>query len=126
MRELPLQLTVTPDHEIGEFLTCDGVTRILLSPSGCYLNDDVVQLEVVIDEIVKRYNGFKPSLLQIHHQSKKDYTSEMVSQHEIYCQAQMNDWWREVAKEHPLPDGCQWMVCNEDSKHFVKVCKKVM
>lgn len=120
MRELPCQLRANEDHEIVELLTCDGVERILLSPSKCYLNDDVVQLEAVIDEIVKRYNGFKSTLLQIHHQSKKDYTSIMVSQHEIYCQSQMNDWWKETAKENPLPEGCQWMVCNEDSKHFEK------
>jgi len=126
MRELPLQLTVTEGHEIGEFLTYDGVTRIMLSPSKCYLNDDVVQLEAVIDEIVKRYNGFKPTLLQLHHQNKKDFTSEMVSQSEIWCHSQMEDWWKETAKNHPLPEGCQWMVCNFDSEHFVKTTEEAI
>ena len=123
-RELPKSLTVTEDHEIGEFLTLDGVTRILLSPSKCYLDDDIVRLEAVIDEIVKRYNGFRPELLQLHHQSKTDYTSEMVSQSSIYCHSQMDYWWKETAKEHPLPENYQWMVCNEDSEHFVKCAKK--
>ena len=118
-RELPKQLTVTESYEIGELLTSDGVTRILLAPSECYLNDEIVQLEAVIDEIVKRYN-FAPKLFQLHHQSKKDFSSEMVSQSEIYCQEQMNIFWKETAKEHPLPEGFQWLICNEDSEHFVK------
>ena len=119
-RELPHQLRVNEDYEIVEQLTCDGVERILLSPSKCYLKDDVVQLEAVIHEIVRRYNGFRPTLLQLHHQNKKDFTSEMVSQSKIWCSAQMDNWWKEVAKEHPLPKNCQWMVCNENSRHFVK------
>lgn len=59
-QELPRYLTVTNDYEIGEHLACDGMTRILLSPSKCYLDDDVVQLKALIDEIVKRYNKNDP------------------------------------------------------------------
>ena len=57
MRNLPNKLNVNKDYEITETLTLDGVERILLSPSKCYLNDDIVQLELVIDEIAKRYNS---------------------------------------------------------------------
>ena len=56
MRELPNQLCINTDYEITEVLTLDGVERILLSPSKCYLEDDVVQLEEVIKAIVDRYN----------------------------------------------------------------------
>jgi hypothetical protein len=122
-RELPHQLRVNEDYEIVELLTPDGVERVLLSPSKCYLNDPVVQLEAVINEIVKRYNGFKPTLLQLHHQNKKDFTSEMVSQSAIWCNLQMENWWKEATKEHPLPEGYQWMVCDEESKYFVKCAK---
>jgi len=119
--ELPIQLVVTEDWDIGELLAEDGITRILLSPSKCYLNDKVVQLEAVIEEIVKRYNGLKPKLFQLHHQYKKDLTkTEMVSQAEIYCNAQMGEWWKETAREKPLPEGYGWMMCNEQSEYFVK------
>ena len=117
-RILPKYLTVTENHEIAEPLSVEGVYRILLSPSKAYLGDDVVQLESVIDEIVKRYNS-KPELFQLHHQRKGDGKSEMVAQNEIYCQTQMSEWFRQVAQDHPLPDDCQWFLCNADSEHFV-------
>lgn len=118
-RELPEQLNVNDDYEITESLTLDGVERVLLSPSKCYLNDDIVQLEDVIHEIVKRYN-FAFKLYQIHHQNKKDFTTEFVAQNSICCHKHMDEWWKEVAKDHPLPEGYQWLVCNEDSEHFMK------
>lgn len=123
MRELPDKLSINSDFEITESLTLDGVERILLSPSKCYLNDDIVQLEAVIEEIVKRYNE-KPRLFQIHHQDKTGSSSEMVSQREISSEAEMKEWEKEVAESHPLPDGKQWMVCNEESKHFVMAVTK--
>jgi len=55
-----LNLTVTDKYEIGEFLSADGVIRILLSPSQCYLNDDEIQLEAIIDELVNRYKDYFP------------------------------------------------------------------
>lgn len=118
LRQLPIELVITDDYEIGESLTLDGVTRILLSPSKCYLDDDVVQLVDVIHEIVRRYN-FAFKLYQLHHQNKKDYSTEFVAQNLICCHKHMDEWWKEVAKEHPLPEDCQWLICNEDSEHFV-------
>lgn len=120
LRELPFELHITDDYEISEFLTVDGCERILLSPSKCYLNDDVVQLEAVIEEIVRRYNEYRvPRLFQIHHQDKKDFSSEMVAQKEIANKEEMDKWCEEIAQIHPLPEGFQWMVCNENSEHFV-------
>ena len=119
VRELPLQLNVNNDYEITEPLTLDGVERILLSPSKCYLNDDIVQLEDVIHEIVRRYN-FAFKLYQLHHQNKQDYTTEFIAQNSICCHKHMDEWWKQVAEEHPLPDGRQWLVCDEDSQYFVK------
>lgn len=118
MRDLPDKLFINSDYEITELLTLDGVERILLSPSKCYLNDDIVQLEEVIEEIVKRYNE-NPMLYQIHHQDRKDFSSEMVGQKEISSQEEMREWQKEIAENHPLPDGKQWLICNENSKYFV-------
>ena len=112
---MPEELVLTDGYEIGEYVG-DGevtATRILLSPSECYLNDEIVQLEDVIHEIVRRYN-FAFKLFQLHHQNKKDYSTEFVSQASICCQKHMNLWWEQVAKDHPLPEGHQWMICNED------------
>ena len=119
MRNLPETLNVNIDYEITETLTLDGVERILLSPSKCYLNDDVVQLEDVIHEIVRRYN-FAFKLYQLHHQNKQDYTTEFIAQNSICCHKHMDEWWKQVAEEHPLPDGHQWLVCGEDSEYFMK------
>jgi len=77
----------------------------------------------LLKKLLNRYNGLGPKLLQMHHQSKTNYKSEMVSQREIWCEAQMQEWWKETAKEHPLPEGFQWMVCNFDSPYFVKTDK---
>ena len=119
MRQLPFQLNVNDDYEITETLTGGGIERILLSPSKCYLNDDIVQLEDVIHEIVRRYN-FAFKLYQLHHQNKKDFITEFIAQDSICCNKHMNEWWKQVAEKHPLPDDCQWLLCNEESCHFVK------
>ena len=57
-------------------------------------------------------------LYQLHHQSKEE-TTEMVAQNEINNQDEMLAWQKDVAIRHPLPEGCQWLVCNEKSRHFV-------
>lgn len=56
-------------------------------------------------------------LYQLHWQF--DDRTEMRAQNVINSQAEMKLWWNEVAEEHPLPEGAQWMVCNEKSRHFV-------
>lgn len=120
-RELPEQLSINEDYEIQEALTLDGVSRILLHPSKCYLNDDVVQIESVIEAIVDRYNNYieinRPMLFQLHWQF--DDKTEMRAQEEIISQKEMKKWWKGVAKRHPLPEGARWLCCNEKSKHFV-------
>lgn len=55
-RELPEKLNVTDGYEIQEALSKLGMMRILLHPAKCYLNDDVIQLESIIETIVDRYN----------------------------------------------------------------------
>lgn len=30
------------------------------------------------------------------------------------------DWLADVATRHELPDGWQWMICDEDSEYFVR------
>ena len=119
MGQYPDKLRVSDDYDITETLAGDGIQRILLSPSKCYLNDDVVQLEDIIHEIVRRYNySFK--LFQLHHQNKKDYSTEFIAQASICCEKHMNLWWKQVVNDHPLPEGYQWMICNEESEHFIK------
>ena len=54
-RKLPEILTINEDYEIQEWLN-KSCARILLSPSSCYLDDDIVCLEEVIRAIVQRYN----------------------------------------------------------------------
>lgn len=57
-------------------------------------------------------------LYQLHWQFK-DGTTEMRAQKEINTEAEMRSWQKGVAERHPLPEGAQWMVCNEKSEHFV-------
>ena len=57
-------------------------------------------------------------LYQIHWQFDNK-TTEMRAQKEINSQEEMKSWWGEVAKDHPLPEGAEWLICNEKSRHFV-------
>lgn len=58
-------------------------------------------------------------LFQLHHQSKADGSTEMMAQSEIRNNKEMVAWQKDVAGRHPLPDGFQWLICNEKSRHFV-------
>lgn len=53
------------------------------------------------------------------HWKLKDGTTDMRAQSPIYNQAEMNEWKKETAKDWPLPEGAEWLICNEKSKHFV-------
>ena len=64
-------------------------------------------------------NNEKPKLYQLHHQDKKNGSCEMVAQNEICTQEEMKVWQKDVAERHPLPEGKQWLICNEKSRHFV-------
>lgn len=68
-------------------------------------------------------------IFQIHHQRIDDPRStEMVAQgdpEEIGVTPDgigefMENWIKDVATRHPLPEDCQWMVCNEESDLFVR------
>lgn len=47
----------------------------------------------------------------------------MVAQNEINNQQEMQKWQKEIAESHSLPDSCQWLICNEKSRHFVMAVK---
>lgn len=75
-RELPEQLSITDDFEIQEALT-EFATRILLHPSECYLDDDIVQLENVIRAIVDRYNQWEALM------AYRGYVSFCINQNRV-------------------------------------------
>ena len=129
MRQYPEKLILDiNDYTIGEYIGDSEVNaiRVLLSPSECYLNDTIVQLEDVIHEIVRRYN-FKFKLFQLHHQNKKNPKETIfVAQNAICCSKHMNLWWEQVAQDHPLSEGYEWMICNEESEHFIKTSEEAM
>lgn len=58
-------------------------------------------------------------LLQLHWQFG-DGRTEMKSQQEIGSGAEMRAFEKDVQARHPLPEGAQWLICNEESEHFVK------
>ncbi|KKL56475.1 hypothetical protein LCGC14_2245030 [marine sediment metagenome] len=63
-------------------------------------------------------------IYQIHHQSKKDGNTEFIAQSDDIiedneeAQQKFRQWSLDVGIEHPLPEGYQWLVCNERSEHF--------
>lgn len=66
-------------------------------------------------------------IYQIHWQFK-DGKTEMRTQFEVadfLCTSEKTDIFRSQVdyahKEHPLPDGAVFMICNEESRHFVGV-----
>ena len=57
-------------------------------------------------------------LHQIHHQWP-DHT-EMVAQKDLSGDfSETREWVKEIKASHPLPQGAQWMMCNEKSEFFV-------
>ncbi len=32
---------------------------------------------------------------------------------------EIHQWEQDVFVKYPLPDGAQWIICNEESRHFV-------
>lgn len=70
-------------------------------------------------------NTMKKQLLQLHWQFKDGHT-EMRAQNEFKFERwktnkEFVEWLKEIQKTHPLPDGADWMVCNEKSEYFVGV-----
>ena len=65
-------------------------------------------------------------LYQIHYQFKD--RTEMIAQTEVK-EGQSNftilkNLLDELKVSHPLPDGAQWMFCNEKSEHFAMTIKE--
>ncbi len=59
-------------------------------------------------------------LAQLHYQFRDGHT-EMVAQRELLTQeGDVQKFINEIKDRHPLPDGAIWMICNEDSPHFVR------
>lgn len=56
-------------------------------------------------------------LLQLHHQFKDH--NEFCSQKEINSDEERRGWIKETQVNYPLPDGAQWLVCNEKSEYFL-------
>ena len=66
-------------------------------------------------------------LWQYHHQNKKTGKSEFVSQFEVPNNTDRDEnlsiMYREfdrVKEKFPPPPGTMWMICNENSEHFIK------
>jgi len=65
------------------------------------------------------------NLYQLHFQNKSNLDeTELVAQKTITSEDEMRDWQNDVAGRHPLPDGMCWLICNWDSKYFVKAAIK--
>ena len=59
-------------------------------------------------------------LYQLHFEDKIDHALEFIAQAKINSPVEMKLWCKQVQKDHPLPEGYQWMICNEDSSLFIK------
>ena len=56
---------------------------------------------------------------QMHHQSKKDSSLELIAQSEdLEDKDKIDAWCKEITQNNPLPEGFQWLMCNEKSEHF--------
>ncbi len=62
-------------------------------------------------------------IYQMHHQFK-DGKTEFRSQREFTNYFELRMWVAKTKEEHSLPDGAEWVVCNENSRHFVGVEEK--
>jgi len=111
------------DGCIGETIGEGGcAVRNLLAISECYGE----YAEAVAKELVKRYNP--APLFQLHWEFEDGHTdmrSQTCPEELLHgnpnstIEKEMRKWTRGVQERHPLPDGARWLMCNEDSKHFV-------
>lgn len=62
-------------------------------------------------------NRMSERLYQIHHQFAD--RTEMCAQITSLDMVTVNTVMEELVVSHPIPEGAKWMVCNEDSEHFV-------
>jgi hypothetical protein len=57
-------------------------------------------------------------LQQLHYQFK-DGRTQFIAQKKIANHDEFRNWLEDINQNHPLPDGAQLLVCNEDSEYFV-------
>lgn len=66
-------------------------------------------------------------LLQLHHDDQQGNYSFKAQSEFIEDETKTNDdlgkfirdWIADVETRHPLPEGHIWMICNQDSEHFM-------
>lgn len=59
-------------------------------------------------------------LSQLHHQSiSNPRETRFIAQKEIRP-SEVNEWLRDVNSRHPLPEGWQWMICDEKYEGFAR------
>jgi hypothetical protein len=61
--------------------------------------------------------------IQLHWQwiiKGKAEKSEMKAQREATSDDDIRSFLEETKREHPLPEGAVWLMCNEKSKFFIK------
>ena len=63
-------------------------------------------------------------LVQLHQQkiNKSDgFATALIAQREFTAfDDEFRKWLADVQSRHPLADMCEWMLCDESSKYFVK------
>ena len=57
-------------------------------------------------------------LMQLHHEFRSGRT-EFVAQTDPKSLDEVQTWLKDVQPRHPLPEGATWMICTEESEHFV-------
>lgn len=57
-------------------------------------------------------------LLQLHHKFDDGHT-EFMAQREVTDYAGMKAFFREVSADHPLPEGADWICCDETAPMFM-------
>ena len=73
---------------------------------------ETISLEARLFQLFHQFAGKAPV--------EGDDKLRFIAQNAISTSADMNKWLVEVQKEHPLPEGYQWFLCNEDSEHFLR------
>jgi hypothetical protein len=65
-------------------------------------------------------------LYQLLHQNKaKPNHVELISQHEYVNVEAYRNWMEDTFQEFPLPEGCQWLCCDETSPFFVRAVEEI-
>lgn len=106
---------------VGEFiLELNGAGEIDITAK--YSKTTFVVADNQTKEFVQKLNKLQAqkerNLIQLHHQFKDGHT-EMMAQRDIQNSREMRAFSDELMVAHPLPEGAQWLVCNEKSKYFV-------